>query len=116
MEQNLSNGVEFGKKEQFMMCFNDFIRSYKEKMEKYFERIVSFTSKQTVNSNLHSFHVVYIDCYIDCNQLKGVADPTAITVEDLHFLHRILTHNESKIIPLFKDKSESQVFLSSLLY
>lgn len=53
--QNLSNGVEFGKKEQFMMCMNELIRSYKDKMEKYFETVINFSSKQTVNSEQFTF-------------------------------------------------------------
>jgi len=40
--QNLSNGLEFGRKEQYMMVINDFINGHKDRMEKYFQDIVSF--------------------------------------------------------------------------
>lgn len=45
--QNLSNGVEFSQKEQFMTCMNDFIRANTWKLEKYFQAVVSpFSSPQ----------------------------------------------------------------------
>jgi hypothetical protein len=41
----LSNGVEFGKKEQFMMCVNEFIVNNKDRMEKYLEKVIDFSAK-----------------------------------------------------------------------
>eukprot|EP01114_Cavostelium_apophysatum_P017693 TRINITY_DN5318_c0_g1_i2.p1 TRINITY_DN5318_c0_g1~~TRINITY_DN5318_c0_g1_i2.p1 ORF type:complete len:955 (-),score=273.67 TRINITY_DN5318_c0_g1_i2:490-3312(-) len=85
--QNLSNGVEFGKKEQFMMSVNDFIKENKSKMEKYFENTINFSSK-----------------------INAVPDLTPIDVEDLHLLHRVVTQNQDRIVGMFKSKDEAQKF------
>lgn len=47
MLQNLANGVEFGKKEQFMMVVNDYIKSNVVNFEHYFEKVVTFSTKTT---------------------------------------------------------------------
>ena len=39
-----------------------------------------------------------------------VPDPTAVTVTDLHLLHRVFTQNTEKILPTFQNKEASQKF------
>jgi hypothetical protein len=58
--QNLSNGVEFGKKELYMMKVNSFIVEYKKKMESYFQTVISFTSKSGYSSGMQkNFHISF---------------------------------------------------------
>eukprot|EP01117_Protostelium_nocturnum_P010171 TRINITY_DN3636_c0_g1_i1.p1 TRINITY_DN3636_c0_g1~~TRINITY_DN3636_c0_g1_i1.p1 ORF type:complete len:1020 (-),score=389.37 TRINITY_DN3636_c0_g1_i1:53-3112(-) len=89
--QNLSNGLEFGKKEQYMMVANPFIIANKERMEKYFQDVVSFVPPE-----------------------KGTAlyapDPKAVTQDDFHMIHRFFTKNSEKIMSLLKSKDESSNF------
>jgi len=89
--QNLSNGLEFGKKEQYMMVVNPFIAGNKERMEKYFQEIVSFVPHE-----------------------KGTAlyapDPKAVRGEDFHIMHRFFTKNRSSIQELFTNKQDATTF------
>ena len=50
--QNLSNGIEFGSKEEFMMPFNDWIKNSMWRIERFFKSIVSasVTPSPTVGS------------------------------------------------------------------
>ncbi|PRP75063.1 hypothetical protein PROFUN_03899 [Planoprotostelium fungivorum] len=86
--QNLSNGLEFGRKEQYMMVVNDFINVNKDRMEKYFQDIVSFVPPD-----------------------KGTAlyapDPKAVTADDFHIMHRFFTKNQNTIQNLFPNKQDA---------
>ena len=85
--QNLSNNVDFGKKEQFMVQANAFIRTNRKKMEAYLESVVKFASKTTVSC---------------------VPDPTALEVEDMHFWHKLVdTHRTPLLAALESDQKQS---------
>jgi len=87
--QNLSNGVEFGKKEQYMMQCNNYIKENIDKFTKYFTGVVNFASKSTVSC---------------------IPVPTALQLDDKHLFHKLISENTAKFSEKFAEKSDAQNF------
>jgi len=86
--QNISSGILFGNKEQFMVCFNDFINTMKSTMQKYFiDIIVPGSTAVPIPNELN-----------------------AVTVKDLHLLHRILFQQRDHLVISIKSQLDQQEF------
>eukprot|EP01114_Cavostelium_apophysatum_P015111 TRINITY_DN4052_c0_g1_i3.p1 TRINITY_DN4052_c0_g1~~TRINITY_DN4052_c0_g1_i3.p1 ORF type:complete len:946 (+),score=210.27 TRINITY_DN4052_c0_g1_i3:187-3024(+) len=94
--QNLSNGLEFGNKEPFMMCMNDYIKANRWKMEQYFQNIVSQSQTASVAA------------------WKGVADSHAISERDLAYFNKIISGQQDKIVQMVENASLRQQLLTMM--
>eukprot|EP01119_Soliformovum_irregulare_P020768 TRINITY_DN6782_c0_g1_i1.p1 TRINITY_DN6782_c0_g1~~TRINITY_DN6782_c0_g1_i1.p1 ORF type:complete len:1015 (+),score=334.12 TRINITY_DN6782_c0_g1_i1:326-3046(+) len=80
--QNLASGVEFGKKEQYMMPVNQFIAAHKSIVEEYLQSVIVPNGPPPLPSG-------------------------NIAVADLHYMHRIFEQHGEKIVNLLVNvKSE----------
>eukprot|EP01119_Soliformovum_irregulare_P014656 TRINITY_DN4018_c0_g1_i1.p1 TRINITY_DN4018_c0_g1~~TRINITY_DN4018_c0_g1_i1.p1 ORF type:complete len:984 (+),score=292.65 TRINITY_DN4018_c0_g1_i1:46-2997(+) len=77
--QNLSNGIEFTQKEQYMTWLNDFIKANSWRMEKYF---------QTVSLPVN---------------VPKLAEPKTQSEADIRWFHNLLTKNTDRLIQLAEE-------------
>lgn len=99
--QNLSNGLEFGDKEQFMSVVNTFIRSRKEVIQAYFEKLAQVEDLEDVWE-------------IDKLQEHESNKPINLMLSQVHLCHKTLYTNLDALCPKGPEHDELRKIVESL--
>lgn len=99
--QNLSNGLEFGDKEQFMSVVNTFIRSRKEVIQAYFEKLAQVEDLEDVWE-------------IDKLQEHESNKPINLMLSQIHLCHKTLYTNLDALCPKTPEHEELRKIVESL--
>eukprot|EP00727_Mastigamoeba_balamuthi_P002409 m51a1_g12165 hypothetical protein (1068) ;mRNA; r:88-4311 len=93
--QNLSNGVQFNKKEQYMTFLNSFIDLNVPRMQHFFKQVVIASASCSRN--------------LVCD-----SDLCVVSVKELHLLHRALFQNKDELLANILDDDSKREFLAKM--
>lgn len=84
--QNLSNGLAFGDKEQYMMVANHFIKDKQNELQQYFEQLAAVDDLQDS---------LQVDKYLEHTQMSHIK----MNLRQVYLCHRLIVQNLPQLCP-----------------